>query len=70
VALREIDKGVTDEILLHPHHIITNDELVVYQSVINEKGKNYLIRIFVNLQKQQPLVVTVYKTSKIEKYLK
>ena len=42
---------------------------VIYQAIVNfeEEGK-YLVRVFVNLAKEPPLVITVYRTSKIEKY--
>jgi len=69
MALRGIDKTLTDLILLKPDQVIQQENLTVYQSLIKQNNKNYLIRIFVNLQKLPPLVVTVYKTSRIQKYL-
>lgn len=45
------------------------DGLEVYQSIFRENGQEYLLRVFVNSEKNPPLVVTVYKTSKIKKYL-
>lgn len=41
----------------------------VYQKRLTENNKPYLLRIFVNKEKQPPLAVTVYKTSKINIYL-
>jgi hypothetical protein len=69
MALRGIDKTLTDLILLKPDQVIQQENLTVYQSIIKQNNKNYLIRIFVNLQKLPPLVVTVYKTSQTQKYL-
>jgi hypothetical protein len=69
MTLRGIDKTLTDLILLKPDEVIQQENLTVYQSLIKQNNKNYLIRIFVNLQKMPPLVVTVYKTSQIQKYL-
>ena len=41
----------------------------VYQSRLRfEDGKMYLLRVVVAEEHTPPLVVTVYKTSKIEKY--
>ncbi len=63
MTLRGIDKTLTDLILLKPDEVIQQENLTVYQSIIKQNNKNYLIRIFVNLQKLPPLIVTVYKTS-------
>lgn len=42
----------------------------VFQSRISIEGveKLFLVRVFVDIDKQPPEVVTAYKTSKIEKY--
>jgi hypothetical protein len=42
----------------------------VYQSKYDtsEPPKTYLLRIFVDIDREPPHVVTVYRTSKIEKY--
>jgi hypothetical protein len=42
----------------------------VFQSRVTagEPPKNYLIRVFVDVDRDPPEVVTVYKTSKIKKY--
>lgn len=40
----------------------------LFQSVISESGKNYLVRIFVDVNRVSARVVTGYRTSKIEKY--
>jgi hypothetical protein len=43
---------------------------VVYQSRVEfgEPPKTHLLRVFVDIDRQLPKVVTVYRTSKIEKY--
>lgn len=44
-------------------------EQKVFQSIITFAGKgDYLVRVFVNMDKQPPVVKSVYKTSKINKY--
>lgn len=40
----------------------------VFQNIIDVYGKKYLIRIFVDIDRNPIEVVTGYKTSKIEKY--
>lgn len=36
--------------------------------MVLENNKTYLIRVFVNEAKTPPLIITAYKTSKIQKY--
>jgi len=45
---------------------------VVYQSRIgsDEPGQIYLLRVFVDIDRQPAEVVTAYRTSKVEKYWK
>lgn len=42
----------------------------VYQARIKsgKPSKPYLVRVFVDIDRKPPYVVTVYRTSKIEKY--
>lgn len=40
----------------------------VYQSRIVADGRTYLVRLVVEDGQQPPVIVTVYRTSKIEKY--
>jgi len=42
----------------------------VYQSRVElgEPSQTYLLRVFVDIDRQPPEVVTAYRTSKIEKY--
>ena len=42
--------------------------VVCYQSKVTMDGKVYLLRAMVNETADPPVVVTVYRTSKIEKY--
>lgn len=43
---------------------------IVYQSrlELGDPPKIYLLRVFVDIDRQPPEVVTVYRTSKVEKY--
>jgi len=66
---RCLDQAIIDNSLSRPDKQITDATgLTVYQKLAKENGKHYLYRVFVNHDKKPPLVVTVYKTSKIDKY--
>jgi hypothetical protein len=67
MELRSISKSIVEEILANPGQVKIEEDNKVYQSVV-EKGR-YLIRIFVNDKRSPKTVITVYKTSKINKYL-
>ncbi|MCK9401064.1 MAG: DUF4258 domain-containing protein [Bacteroidales bacterium] len=67
------ERGLSEEIVLgvitNPGEIIHFENMKIYQSVrYNDEGEPYLIRAFVNFEKEPGLVVTAYKTSKIKKY--
>lgn len=49
---------------------MTEDDLAIFQNIIIEDEKEYLIRVFVNEDKTPALIVTAYKTSNIKKYRK
>ncbi len=66
---RGIDEVLVLQVLENPFQIVEEDGLEVYQSIFKETGQDYLLRVFVNSAKNPLLVVTVYKTSKIKKYL-
>ena len=68
MQLRNIKIDDAVNIYNNPNQIIIGNEVSVYQSIVIEKDGNYLIRIFVNHEKEPNLVITAYKTSKISKY--
>ena len=69
VQNRHLDKAVIDSALSKPDkQLVDTTGLTVYHKLARENGKYYLYRVFVNHDKKPPLVVTVYKTSKIDKY--
>ena len=65
---RNISIVVANNILRNPQQIVNQGDKTIYQSVVTENRKQYLIRIFVNTKKDPNIVVTAYKTSKIDKY--
>lgn len=65
IKLRGISKETVKLILEYPDDTLYEIEnQIIYQKVI----ENYLYRVFVNGNKNPPLIKTVYKTSKIIKY--
>jgi len=69
------ERGISEEMVLdivhHPQQSIPDgSEKMIYQSVklFAAEGKEFLIRVFVNIIKKPNLVITVYRTSKIDKY--
>lgn len=66
---RKISLDTIKNILDAPLQVIQQDDKQIFQGVVPFDNKNYLIRVFVNIVKQPNLVITVYLTSKIDKYL-
>lgn len=67
-ARRSIPLDVLDDVLRAPTQIVvTHSGRKAYQSQVHIDGKLYLVRAIV--EETDPLtVITVYRTSKIEKY--
>jgi predicted oxidoreductase len=69
IKLRELDQDIIDDLLDRPDQIIKRDKhSVFFQKLVREGNKHYLYRVLVNTEKQPQMVITAYKTSKIEKY--
>lgn len=70
MARRDISFQTVESILNSPKQIVLDASgNRVYQSKVDfEPGKSYLVRVVVNEEGDMPLVVTVYRTSRIEKY--
>jgi hypothetical protein len=66
---RGIDKATLQRVLDAPEQRETvRPGRDVLQSRIDFGGKPCLVRVFVDVDRRPPEVVTVYRTSKIEKY--
>src|SRR5262249_16321512 len=67
---RGIDQALVDGVLQSPQQIVLlPDGKKAYQSQIDfGGGRIFLLRVIVAEDVQPPLVVTVYRTSKISKY--
>ena len=71
MARRKITQEDVITILANPEQMETIREgRAVYQAKreIGEPPKTYILRVFVDINHKPPYVVTVYRTSKIEKY--
>jgi len=67
--IRQIGFALVDEVMNTPDSIITEGNCKqIFQKVIEVNDKCYLYRIFVNVCKTPALIITGYRTSKIEKY--
>lgn len=66
---RGIRLGVLREVLASPaQRSRVRPGREVLQSIIEFPDGSYLVRVIVDVATQPPVVVTVYRTSKIEKY--
>ena len=69
MELRGLNKSIVDDVLKSPGRIIMETSGVnIYQKIVLEIDKPYLYRVFVNTEKNPPLVITAYKTSKTDRY--
>ncbi|MEW8959361.1 MAG: DUF4258 domain-containing protein [Moorella sp. (in: firmicutes)] len=66
---REIPKQLVNETVRNPEQIIPQGEdVLIYQKIYKELGKEYLLRVAIKLSGDTHVVLTAYKTSKIKKY--
>ncbi len=69
---RQISEQDVAKVLAAPEQVITiRKGRKVYQSRIfwDKPSKIYLLRVFIDIDYEPPVVVTAYRTSKIKKYL-
>ena len=66
---RNIEREMVDAVMKNPAQKVPEIEnIVCYQSKVKFDNKTYLLRIMVNEDLDTPVIVTVYRTSKIDKY--
>ncbi len=71
MARRQITEEDVAQVLSAPEQVeVVRPGREVYQSRVElgDPLKLYLLRVFIDVERQPPDVVTVYRTSKIEKY--
>lgn len=66
---RKIPQTLVEQALNAPEQKVPEvDDITCYQSRVEISGKTYLLRVMVNETVNPPVVVTVYRTSKVTKY--
>ena len=66
---RRLDEALLRSVLAHPgQRIAVRAGRDILQSRLAIGGKEYLVRVFVDVDRSPPEIVTAYRTSKIDKY--
>ena len=66
---RNISVELVNSIITNPQQVIIEPGKKIFQSIVNFKEEGeYLVRIFVNSIKNPNVIITVYRTSKLDKY--
>jgi hypothetical protein len=67
---RRIPPSILDAVMVEPQQVLPErDGKQAYQSrIVFDDGRTFLVRAIVDDREQPATVVTVYRTSKIEKY--
>jgi hypothetical protein len=66
---RDLSKEQVQLVIEQPDFVeVQYPDIKVYSKVFFEKSKAYLYRVFMNELKKPALIITVYKTSKTDKY--
>ena len=68
---RSLERSIVESVLLKPEQVVMdeNDEdIAIYQSIVEDGDILFLYRVFVNTKVQPNVIVTLYKTTKIDKY--
>jgi hypothetical protein len=66
---RGISHSLVEEVLHDSTNFRMQDDCVkIFQKIIDDNKNIYFYRVFVNICKTPPVIITVYKTSKVEKY--
>ena len=69
---RRLTEQLVRSVLLEPEQElpIRSGRIVLQSKIVMEEGKTFLIRVFVDVDRDPAEVVTAYRTSKIPKYWK
>lgn len=68
-ARRDLSTELIDEVMRNPEQRLeVRAGRVVLQSRVHEAGCEYLVRVFVDVDRTPAEVVTAYRTSKVLKY--
>ena len=68
---RRLNRTIIMQIISYPEQIVVdkdNHDISIYQSIFEENGQRFLFRVFINMAKDPRVIVTLYRTTKIQKY--
>jgi hypothetical protein len=68
---RSLDRNIVESVVFNPEQMLedeNNADITIFQSNVKEDGKLFLYRVFVNTKLLPNVIVTLYRTTKIEKY--
>ena len=68
MIIRGIPLSLVKDILAKAQSVLLEQGKKIYQSIVNFGEGDYMVRVFVNIIKEPNVVITVYKTSKTNKY--
>ena len=69
LGLRQIPRELAEEVLRRPQQIVPErPPKKAYQSKLDFGGSTFLLRVIVDDTVEPAMVVTLYRTSKIDKY--
>jgi len=69
IKSRGIQRKLVLEVIRTPDTVIDESNCIrIYQKLDIQHGNKYLIRVFVNICKDPELIITAYRTSKLDKY--
>jgi hypothetical protein len=68
---RNINRKDIDTAMLYPDQMLADSEntgITIYHFLLKENEQMFLLRVFVNTIRNPNVIVTLYKTTKIQKY--
>lgn len=67
---RDISSEMVESVLKNPEQVIERDNVSIAQSIVEREDRKYLLRVFFVKEEDgiRIKVITIYLTSKIEKY--
>ncbi len=69
IVRRDIPSEIVEQVLRSPEQVVPeHGGLAARQSRVELEGKQYLVRVVVGERLDATVVVTVYRTSRIDKY--
>lgn len=71
MVIRDVSPATLDDVLSNPGQVIEQGPTKrVYQSMKLIAGRRWLIRVVVGHDEDPPVVITLYKTTQVDRYWK